>query len=118
MIRRPPRSTLSSSSAASDVYKRQPFLALLISHAFCWWIWTYMPCPFRRCAPGAALGRPCTVGEAWLLNLNPDERSLTCWHMKFARIQTWERDGLVGYGGLGTNRSSHPNNERDKKLCL
>ena len=24
MIRRPPRSTLSSSSAASDVYKRQP----------------------------------------------------------------------------------------------
>src|SRR5664279_106574 len=26
MIRRPPRSTLSSSSAASDVYKRQPFL--------------------------------------------------------------------------------------------
>src|SRR5674536_377833 len=25
MIRRPPRSTLSSSSAASDVYKRQPF---------------------------------------------------------------------------------------------
>eukprot|EP00658_Telonema_sp_P-2_P049367 TRINITY_DN37536_c0_g1_i3.p1 TRINITY_DN37536_c0_g1~~TRINITY_DN37536_c0_g1_i3.p1 ORF type:complete len:103 (+),score=32.16 TRINITY_DN37536_c0_g1_i3:123-431(+) len=27
MIRRPPRSTLSSSSAASDVYKRQPCLA-------------------------------------------------------------------------------------------
>src|SRR5664280_3450203 len=27
MIRRPPRSTLSSSSAASDVYKRQPFWA-------------------------------------------------------------------------------------------
>src|SRR5665648_446263 len=27
MIRRPPRSTLSSSSAASDVYKRQPFIA-------------------------------------------------------------------------------------------
>ena len=26
MIRRPPRSTLSSSSAASDVYKRQPFV--------------------------------------------------------------------------------------------
>src|SRR5674536_195419 len=26
MIRRPPRSTLSSSSAASDVYKRQPLL--------------------------------------------------------------------------------------------
>src|SRR5665648_1296228 len=26
MIRRPPRSTLSSSSAASDVYKRQPAL--------------------------------------------------------------------------------------------
>src|SRR5665648_1280365 len=25
MIRRPPRSTLSSSAAASDVYKRQPF---------------------------------------------------------------------------------------------
>src|SRR5665648_1265223 len=25
MIRRPPRSTLSSSSAASDVYKRQPY---------------------------------------------------------------------------------------------
>eukprot|EP00658_Telonema_sp_P-2_P080614 TRINITY_DN8055_c0_g1_i2.p1 TRINITY_DN8055_c0_g1~~TRINITY_DN8055_c0_g1_i2.p1 ORF type:complete len:107 (+),score=34.35 TRINITY_DN8055_c0_g1_i2:68-388(+) len=31
MIRRPPRSTLSSSSAASDVYKRQPFAFLLIS---------------------------------------------------------------------------------------
>src|SRR5664280_3003641 len=29
MIRRPPRSTLSSSSAASDVYKRQPHLDLL-----------------------------------------------------------------------------------------
>eukprot|EP00658_Telonema_sp_P-2_P037281 TRINITY_DN26824_c0_g1_i2.p1 TRINITY_DN26824_c0_g1~~TRINITY_DN26824_c0_g1_i2.p1 ORF type:complete len:176 (+),score=46.29 TRINITY_DN26824_c0_g1_i2:87-614(+) len=29
MIRRPPRSTLSSSSAASDVYKRQVLLALL-----------------------------------------------------------------------------------------
>src|SRR5665648_763977 len=29
MIRRPPRSTLSSSSAASDVYKRQEFLCLL-----------------------------------------------------------------------------------------
>src|SRR5674536_236892 len=28
MIRRPPRSTLSSSSAASDVYKRQPFVLL------------------------------------------------------------------------------------------
>eukprot|EP00658_Telonema_sp_P-2_P064081 TRINITY_DN52950_c0_g1_i1.p1 TRINITY_DN52950_c0_g1~~TRINITY_DN52950_c0_g1_i1.p1 ORF type:complete len:127 (-),score=34.33 TRINITY_DN52950_c0_g1_i1:107-487(-) len=26
MIRRPPRSTLSSSSAASDVYKRQPYV--------------------------------------------------------------------------------------------
>src|SRR5665648_576328 len=29
MIRRPPRSTLSSSSAASDVYKRQPWELLL-----------------------------------------------------------------------------------------
>src|SRR5674536_135744 len=28
MIRRPPRSTLSSSSAASDVYKRQPFIGV------------------------------------------------------------------------------------------
>src|SRR5664280_3765489 len=28
MIRRPPRSTLSSSSAASDVYKRQPYWSL------------------------------------------------------------------------------------------
>ena len=26
MLRRPPRSTLSSSSAASDVYKRQPYI--------------------------------------------------------------------------------------------
>src|SRR5665648_1303792 len=35
MIRRPPRSTLSSSSAASDVYKRQEFalLALLVREA-------------------------------------------------------------------------------------
>eukprot|EP00658_Telonema_sp_P-2_P028170 TRINITY_DN21634_c0_g1_i1.p1 TRINITY_DN21634_c0_g1~~TRINITY_DN21634_c0_g1_i1.p1 ORF type:complete len:108 (-),score=5.52 TRINITY_DN21634_c0_g1_i1:215-538(-) len=30
MIRRPPRSTLSSSSAASDVYKRQSFVCLLL----------------------------------------------------------------------------------------
>ena len=29
MIRRPPRSTLSSSSAASDVYKRQSFFCLV-----------------------------------------------------------------------------------------
>src|SRR5665648_1251050 len=31
MIRRPPRSTLSSSSAASDVYKRQPLLVLALA---------------------------------------------------------------------------------------
>src|SRR5664280_3902499 len=30
MIRRPPRSTLSSSSAASDVYKRQAYKAMLV----------------------------------------------------------------------------------------
>src|SRR5674536_343966 len=30
MIRRPPRSTLSSSSAASDVYKRQPYSGVRI----------------------------------------------------------------------------------------
>eukprot|EP00658_Telonema_sp_P-2_P060845 TRINITY_DN49655_c0_g1_i1.p1 TRINITY_DN49655_c0_g1~~TRINITY_DN49655_c0_g1_i1.p1 ORF type:complete len:131 (+),score=25.84 TRINITY_DN49655_c0_g1_i1:138-530(+) len=30
MIRRPPRSTLSSSSAASDVYKRQPWTSSLL----------------------------------------------------------------------------------------
>eukprot|EP00658_Telonema_sp_P-2_P026565 TRINITY_DN20740_c0_g1_i1.p1 TRINITY_DN20740_c0_g1~~TRINITY_DN20740_c0_g1_i1.p1 ORF type:complete len:175 (-),score=28.77 TRINITY_DN20740_c0_g1_i1:80-604(-) len=35
MIRRPPRSTLSSSSAASDVYKRQ-FQECLITHAVDW----------------------------------------------------------------------------------
>eukprot|EP00656_Telonema_subtile_P013477 TRINITY_DN1684_c0_g1_i14.p2 TRINITY_DN1684_c0_g1~~TRINITY_DN1684_c0_g1_i14.p2 ORF type:complete len:144 (+),score=5.50 TRINITY_DN1684_c0_g1_i14:106-537(+) len=34
MIRRPPRSTLSSSSAASDVYKRQPTQIFLIQP--CW----------------------------------------------------------------------------------
>src|SRR5665648_647666 len=38
MIRRPPRSTLSSSSAASDVYKRQGFKALArrlcVGHAY------------------------------------------------------------------------------------
>eukprot|EP00656_Telonema_subtile_P002775 TRINITY_DN11269_c0_g1_i4.p1 TRINITY_DN11269_c0_g1~~TRINITY_DN11269_c0_g1_i4.p1 ORF type:complete len:160 (-),score=38.24 TRINITY_DN11269_c0_g1_i4:162-641(-) len=32
MIRRPPRSTLSSSSAASDVYKRQIKLGVLVGH--------------------------------------------------------------------------------------
>src|SRR5664280_3622384 len=32
MIRRPPRSTLSSSSAASDVYKRQKLLFLLLEY--------------------------------------------------------------------------------------
>ena len=31
MIRRPPRSTLSSSSAASDVYKRQPLLTIILT---------------------------------------------------------------------------------------
>ena len=31
MIRRPPRSTLSASSAASDVYKRQVYTILMIS---------------------------------------------------------------------------------------
>src|SRR5665648_1304855 len=31
MIRRPPRSTLSSSSAASDVYKRQVLTVMLVS---------------------------------------------------------------------------------------
>eukprot|EP00658_Telonema_sp_P-2_P064573 TRINITY_DN53663_c0_g1_i1.p1 TRINITY_DN53663_c0_g1~~TRINITY_DN53663_c0_g1_i1.p1 ORF type:complete len:127 (-),score=38.12 TRINITY_DN53663_c0_g1_i1:12-392(-) len=31
MIRRPPRSTLSSSSAASDVYKRQPLIYFIMS---------------------------------------------------------------------------------------
>eukprot|EP00658_Telonema_sp_P-2_P052397 TRINITY_DN40592_c0_g1_i1.p1 TRINITY_DN40592_c0_g1~~TRINITY_DN40592_c0_g1_i1.p1 ORF type:complete len:138 (+),score=28.23 TRINITY_DN40592_c0_g1_i1:85-498(+) len=33
MIRRPPRSTLSSSSAASDVYKRQPWRLSLVDEA-------------------------------------------------------------------------------------
>eukprot|EP00658_Telonema_sp_P-2_P010327 TRINITY_DN13893_c0_g1_i1.p1 TRINITY_DN13893_c0_g1~~TRINITY_DN13893_c0_g1_i1.p1 ORF type:complete len:152 (+),score=24.89 TRINITY_DN13893_c0_g1_i1:74-529(+) len=32
MIRRPPRSTLSSSSAASDVYKRQVLAVLVVDH--------------------------------------------------------------------------------------
>ena len=32
MIRRPPRSTLSSSSAASDVYKRQAHLSAMNEH--------------------------------------------------------------------------------------
>src|SRR5678809_397412 len=32
MIRRPPRSTLDRSSAASDVYKRQPF-AIMVAHS-------------------------------------------------------------------------------------
>src|SRR5665648_1298493 len=34
MIRRPPRSTLSSSSAASDVYKRQERLSTLMNEFF------------------------------------------------------------------------------------
>ena len=44
MIRRPPRSTLSSSSAASDVYKRQLFLFSLLSvyfdYIFGWLGWS------------------------------------------------------------------------------
>src|SRR5450756_318706 len=32
MIRRPPRSTQSRSSAASDVYKRQPTVRMLLGH--------------------------------------------------------------------------------------
>eukprot|EP00658_Telonema_sp_P-2_P063454 TRINITY_DN5218_c0_g1_i1.p1 TRINITY_DN5218_c0_g1~~TRINITY_DN5218_c0_g1_i1.p1 ORF type:complete len:122 (-),score=34.39 TRINITY_DN5218_c0_g1_i1:59-424(-) len=36
MIRRPPRSTLSSSSAASDVYKRQVFTLLLLEATARW----------------------------------------------------------------------------------
>src|SRR5665648_1298147 len=35
MIRRPPRSTLSSSSAASDVYKRQLHISQVFDH-LCW----------------------------------------------------------------------------------
>ena len=34
MIRRPPRSTLSSSSAASDVYKRQPLWQVALGISF------------------------------------------------------------------------------------
>src|SRR5664280_3882659 len=34
MIRRPPRSTLSSSSAASDVYKRQGYSELLLDNRY------------------------------------------------------------------------------------
>eukprot|EP00658_Telonema_sp_P-2_P044117 TRINITY_DN31991_c0_g1_i2.p2 TRINITY_DN31991_c0_g1~~TRINITY_DN31991_c0_g1_i2.p2 ORF type:complete len:129 (+),score=25.16 TRINITY_DN31991_c0_g1_i2:38-424(+) len=36
MIRRPPRSTLSSSSAASDVYKRQAHYPILILNSGSW----------------------------------------------------------------------------------
>eukprot|EP00658_Telonema_sp_P-2_P037422 TRINITY_DN2691_c0_g4_i4.p1 TRINITY_DN2691_c0_g4~~TRINITY_DN2691_c0_g4_i4.p1 ORF type:complete len:143 (-),score=15.35 TRINITY_DN2691_c0_g4_i4:116-544(-) len=43
MIRRPPRSTLSSSSAASDVYKRQPPDNVMLSSAI------------PRCAPSNTL---------------------------------------------------------------
>ena len=35
MIRRPPRSTLDRSSAASDVYKRQPLPVLVANAATC-----------------------------------------------------------------------------------
>src|SRR5664280_228033 len=45
MIRRPPRSTLSSSSAASDVYKRQH---VFIATAFCIFLST-KPCFFKSC---------------------------------------------------------------------
>eukprot|EP00658_Telonema_sp_P-2_P021311 TRINITY_DN18484_c0_g2_i2.p1 TRINITY_DN18484_c0_g2~~TRINITY_DN18484_c0_g2_i2.p1 ORF type:complete len:197 (-),score=27.40 TRINITY_DN18484_c0_g2_i2:543-1133(-) len=41
MIRRPPRSTLSSSSAASDVYKRQVLKGKCIVMDTGWWTWQY-----------------------------------------------------------------------------
>eukprot|EP00826_Nyctotherus_ovalis_P045123 TRINITY_DN494_c0_g1_i2.p1 TRINITY_DN494_c0_g1~~TRINITY_DN494_c0_g1_i2.p1 ORF type:complete len:160 (-),score=11.23 TRINITY_DN494_c0_g1_i2:267-722(-) len=52
MIRRPPRSTLSSSSAASDVYKRQlspcaqtrDWIDIIIDlHLYYYYIWRYFP---------------------------------------------------------------------------
>src|SRR5665648_16092 len=38
MIRRPPRSTLSSSSSASDVYKRQKRIGIPVPSDGVWWI--------------------------------------------------------------------------------
>ena len=78
MIRRPPRSTLSSSSAASDVYKRQPYQLLSgeegrgtwalgwCGTTCCSWSGAPPPCtPARRSGPGSRTRR-CTwrVGRA------------------------------------------------------
>ena len=53
MIRRPPRSTLSSSSAASDVYKRQVYLATCgndhIPHCTTIWVYIYEGKIFFNC---------------------------------------------------------------------
>src|SRR5664279_5435882 len=48
MIRRPPRSTLSSSSAASDVYKRQDVHSLLVTPVIVGNHWTRVPRPYNH----------------------------------------------------------------------
>src|SRR5665648_838781 len=55
MIRRPPRSTLSSSSAASDVYKRQALEAWPLAsrstpgeHSALWWTLARLASTYRR----------------------------------------------------------------------
>eukprot|EP00658_Telonema_sp_P-2_P031132 TRINITY_DN23366_c0_g1_i6.p2 TRINITY_DN23366_c0_g1~~TRINITY_DN23366_c0_g1_i6.p2 ORF type:complete len:102 (-),score=46.13 TRINITY_DN23366_c0_g1_i6:324-629(-) len=56
MIRRPPRSTLSSSSAASDVYKRQALVQLLTS----------AQADHRKCIEGAAQAKEDPVDKCAL----------------------------------------------------
>src|SRR5680860_1716542 len=57
MIRRPPRSTQSRSSAASDVYKRQPTpcpMALRLKDYVCCTLWSRL---LSRCPGGVAQSR-------------------------------------------------------------
>src|SRR5664280_3667418 len=90
MIRRPPRSTLSSSSAASDVYKRQlqrarssavqmPITGRLILHTI----------------GSTRAGRHSTPGEAPITTWHEERRAMSEPDMELATVNARVRDGVA-----------------------
>src|SRR5674536_77298 len=75
MIRRPPRSTLSSSSAASDVYKRQVCLALACFTARS--ALFFMPRPSADRPPDSGADRPMVAVLLPPLVLPPEDPELS-----------------------------------------
>eukprot|EP00656_Telonema_subtile_P042177 TRINITY_DN47672_c0_g1_i1.p1 TRINITY_DN47672_c0_g1~~TRINITY_DN47672_c0_g1_i1.p1 ORF type:complete len:127 (+),score=0.64 TRINITY_DN47672_c0_g1_i1:49-429(+) len=72
MIRQPPRSTLSSSSAASDVYKRQDVRYTLPSHIFTGYAKDCMQAAARQGGSGGS-----SIDPRELLSYPPRSASLT-----------------------------------------